>query len=701
MRALAFVLIRWSDLPREFGTSQGTGKLCPSPRSSRPARLLARVPNLHAAPLARLAQRRALVTQLPLVGTLVLVAVAYAYFSTGGSWQFRDGWGYFGKLGEAFLSGRLYLNEQPPESLLALSNPYDPAQRMHVDAGMHDASLYNGQYYLYWGPVPGVVHALWELVSHQLLTDSLAGLSAGMAIVLGFALTMREARRKYWPLAPHWVVWGSTLAFALGGIAVFLVARPSVYHEAILAGLAFLLPSWYYLLKAYGQPQPSRRALVISGVLMALAIGGRITLLGYAGATALVLLALVIGQWGSSQISRARDLLAYCAPIGVMGILLGWYNLARFGSAFDFGTAYQLAGVPMAPYHLGSYLSENFTLYLAAIPKLVPGYPYFRLFWGDALVFPNQRQLHVNLEPPLVSPFLLAPVALLSLAVPFVARAWKRAPSILIVSVLCGTPVTILCLSTSEGVDGRYYGDIAPALTLVGSLVLLHWTSSFRGEGAAAVLGRACSSTFAVLSWLISLGFGLTLGFAIWQDSFPEAAKSVKATADDLSYGLATQLDQILGNGGYLEAQLLVDVSAARVQNPLTVDYTSGMRLDGWSILPVRSPEGQRTVRLRLFWEARSTPNFDYSAYLRLAGPSGFRLSGPDHGPGLQVGVLPHLWQPGQLIPDDWKIEVPADAPSGKYTMTVGVYDYRDLKPIPTVGGQDSIAVGVLQISGG
>src|SRR5207248_6297600 len=38
------------------------------------------------------------------------------------------------------------------QALLALADPYDPAQ--NAPYRLHDASLYHGRYYLYFGPTP-------------------------------------------------------------------------------------------------------------------------------------------------------------------------------------------------------------------------------------------------------------------------------------------------------------------------------------------------------------------------------------------------------------------------------------------------------------------------------------------------------------------------------------------------------------------
>ena len=62
---------------------------------------------------------------------------------------------YFNLLAHGFLKGHLYIDKAVREALLRLPNPYDPALRP-PGLALHDASLYNGHYYIYWGAAPVV-----------------------------------------------------------------------------------------------------------------------------------------------------------------------------------------------------------------------------------------------------------------------------------------------------------------------------------------------------------------------------------------------------------------------------------------------------------------------------------------------------------------------------------------------------------------
>ena len=82
-------------------------------------------------------------------------------------------------------------------------------------------------------------------------------------------------------------------------------------------------------------------------------------------------------------------------------------------------------------------------------------------------------------------------------------------------------------------------------------------------------------------------------------------------------------------------------------------------------------------------------------AFLRLHGAGDkFVISedSQDHGPGKAVGFLPHTWAVGEIVPDDWALAIPANAPPGRYDVELGVYDYRDLKRIPLGGNDPNLA---------
>src|SRR5262245_4432072 len=77
------------------------------------------------------------------------------------SWEDLD---YFKLLVRGWKKGQLHMDKEPAPELLALADPYDPAQNGPYKLG--DATLYKGKYYIYFGPSP----ALTLMLPYGLIT---------------------------------------------------------------------------------------------------------------------------------------------------------------------------------------------------------------------------------------------------------------------------------------------------------------------------------------------------------------------------------------------------------------------------------------------------------------------------------------------------------------------------------------------------
>jgi Dolichyl-phosphate-mannose-protein mannosyltransferase len=78
--------------------------------------------------------------------------------------------------------------------------------------------------------------------------------------------------------------------------------------------------------------------------------------------------------------------------------------------------------------------------------------------------------------------------------------------------------------------------------------------------------------------------------------------------------------------------------------------------------------KGQR-IDLKLYWETRNAPSTDYTLFAHLIGPNGARYSQVD------IPYPTRSWGARQYVTTDLPIELPADAPAGRYQLTIGMYD--------------------------
>jgi hypothetical protein len=87
-----------------------------------------------------------------------------------------------------------------------------------------------------------------------------------------------------------------------------------------------------------------------------------------------------------------------------------------------------------------------------------------------------------------------------------------------------------------------------------------------------------------------------------------------------------------------------------------------------------------QTVRVTLLWQALRAPSLDYSVSVFLLDEGGRLVAQHDSSP-LDGNAPTSAWQPGALKFDAHRIALPADLPSGTYTLGIKVYWYAN--PVP------------------
>ena len=102
-----------------------------------------------------------------------LIILFYLWLVSLGLWKdFPLSTNYYDLQATAFHDGQLSLEVEPDPSLLALENPYEPANRENISV-LWDATLYKGKYYLYWGPAPAFLLALVKFVFTREIGDNI------------------------------------------------------------------------------------------------------------------------------------------------------------------------------------------------------------------------------------------------------------------------------------------------------------------------------------------------------------------------------------------------------------------------------------------------------------------------------------------------------------------------------------------------
>jgi len=426
----------------------------------------------------------------------------------------KEGQGYHVLLADAFLHDQLNLRIDPSPELLALEDPYDPVANDRIT--LHDASLYKGKYFLYFTPTVALLFIIpFKVIFGYFLSEPL--LTALLCFV-GFAftyftfirlLTIGALQVSLPTLAT------SALVFATATTVPFLLRRPAVYELCIAAGFAFMMAGTYFLVQAISSG-PKKRIYanaITAGILFGLCISSRPSQLFACGV--LIVGFIVIRRFLYSD--KTKTLFSYLGllmvPIGLIGIAMCWYNYARFGSIFEFGTTYELSGLHP---HRTALMSLSY-LPLGLYHYLFQSIPFdlrFPFFHAATPVSPFRDTLPFKYFYEQIIGLMSLPVYWLFLFPLFcIHQLWKKVPALLILSLfmLAAGLISLCILSTMVCITMRYMVDFSPILLLsIISLFLVSREFIFISNGPGLTLNRQCYYIPAFLSILISLCISMT-----------------------------------------------------------------------------------------------------------------------------------------------------------------------------------------------
>lgn len=289
---------------------------------------------------------------------------------------------FYALLARNLLQGKTWLPIAPRPELLRLSNPYDPVQNTYYR--LHDASLYGGRYYLYFGIVPAVtLFAPYHLLTHGDLPNRVA---VPIFCIVGFlcscALFFVLARRNRWELPP-WLQRAVIIALGTMSAVSLLLRRPSFYEVAIAGGYCFAMAGFLALGRAVLVSEGSLKWVVLASLMFGLTVGCRPHLV--------VICAVVFVAYAIRARRQPRLVMAMATGMAICGAGLAWYNYARFDDPLEFGRSYQLTlfSPTDVSSHYGVKFNGRWVVRAAARFLLVP---------------PRPRTWSPYLEPMAVSP---------------------------------------------------------------------------------------------------------------------------------------------------------------------------------------------------------------------------------------------------------------------------------------------------------
>lgn len=483
--------------------------------------------------------RGPLTAGLPLAALALALTLFYAWTaSNGGSFglgQPQDG--FYNLLTDALLHGQLHLREEPDPGLFEMAEPYEPSRNVHVR--LHDASLYKGRYYLYFGVVPALLLFVpWRLVGLGDLPESLASVLFGTAGLIIWAFLLRRLIRTHFPGTPAWVRTVGYITLGLASVVPFALRGASVYEVAITAGYACLAgATWFFIATGDGERLSTAR-LALGGLLLGLAVGCRPNHIVF-------ILVLPLLAWPAVRRASTwgRAALAVLLPFVACLLLLGAYNKARFDSWLEFGTRYQLGGMRPVPWLDPRAVPPVFWFQFLAPPQATLDFPFF-LPRAD---YPGETPEGFFKEPAVTgalahSPFLL----ILFAAVPLLRGARAPASQDLrwraLVLLAAGVGGPLLTAFVFSAAAMRYQVDFVPFLLVPALLLwlLARERAGGRRHAALAAIGLAAIGW----SWVLAVTLSLSGNYDALRRLNPGLWQALERRAEPLRVSLGRLLDR-------------------------------------------------------------------------------------------------------------------------------------------------------------
>lgn len=286
----------------------------------------------------------------------------------------------YNRMIEGFAKGHLSLDREVPVGFAMLQNPYDPEQNSPYRAPpyfLYDLSYYHGKLYAYFGPVPALIlFGPYHQLTGRFLSYKVAAVSF---CALGFLVTawlLLDARRRYAPDTPEWVMAMILLTVGLATGLPTLLARVDVWEIPIAGATALLLCMVAALWQAWHNPARRAGWMAAASLGLGLAAGTRPT----AVLMAPVLILPLLQEWRERRYARAGSLLAGAAlPFLLCLAALALYNQARFGSPSEFGQSYLLAALQnvreLRQFGFG-YARDNLRIYFLNFTPWTTTFPF-------------------------------------------------------------------------------------------------------------------------------------------------------------------------------------------------------------------------------------------------------------------------------------------------------------------------------------
>lgn len=131
-------------------------------------------------------------------------------------------------------------------------------------------------------------------------------------------------------------------------------------------------------------------------------------------------------------------------------------------------------------------------------------------------------------------------------------------------------------------------------------------------------------------------------------------------------------------------------------QHPLELEFGGGViQLLGYDLESPVTPGD--SVNLTLYWQSVTQTPVSYKVFVHLLDPAD-NIRGQKDNPPLSGDWPTTCWTPGEVVADPYVVSVPLDAPSGDYSLAVGLYQEATRMRLP-IGNEDHVRLGPVVVS--
>lgn len=373
----------------------------------------------------------------------------------------------YADLAKAMAHGQLYLEEEPPQWLQDMNDPYDKGARDEAEKATGDPYLFDvayrdGHYYVYFGVVPVLLFYLpFYLVTGTGFPTAIGVLVSVIAFILGCSALLDRFARYHFKRVNLGLY--LLLQIPLTGCCglLYLLKFPTFYSLPIALGLAFSV--WGLYLWMRGRASKCPEGWYLAGSLcMALVAGCRPQLL----VLSLVAFPLFWRRYVTDRRILThrgmREFLCLIAPYLVVAIGLMAYNYARFGSPLDFGANYNLTVNDMTKrgWNVGRLAPALFSYFLqppsvTGVFPFIQSAPFETTYMGQTIKEATFGGILACLPVLWILPF-----AKRILQMRFRQRATRTIAGVIIMLLLGGVIVALVDAEMA-GILQRYYADFS------------------------------------------------------------------------------------------------------------------------------------------------------------------------------------------------------------------------------------------------